>query len=84
MRGPEVMLLGRGDGHLAAGKPFDTPFPTEQQPLTPLADGGCRGTASGFASSEAKNDRGFCCRRGMRGGARERFHSHGRFRNARP
>jgi hypothetical protein len=50
--------------------------------LTKLADGR-RGTASALASSEAEKDRGFFYRRGMRGGAHERLHSHALFRGAR-
>jgi hypothetical protein len=71
MLGPEVILLGRGERHLASGEPLDTPSPTEQQPL-PVTDGR-QGTASALASSEAEKDPGCCYRRGMRGGARGRF-----------
>jgi hypothetical protein len=57
MLGPEVILLGRGERHLASGEPLDTPSPTEQQPL-PVTDGR-QGTASALASSEAEKDRAF-------------------------
>jgi hypothetical protein len=42
---------------ISPGEPVDTPFPTEEQPLTPLADGR-RGTASALGSSEAEKDWG--------------------------
>jgi hypothetical protein len=62
-----VMLLGRGDGHLAPGELLDTPFATERTAASPLADGR-RGTAWGLASSEAEKERGFFYRRKMSGG----------------